>query len=330
MLHSGMVLAAPQSGSGKTTITCALLAAMKNRKLAVRAFKSGPDYIDPMFHRQVIGVPSRNLDTFFSGADQIRELYGYDRESFSYSVIEGAMGLYDGLGGTQKEGSAYHLAQTLDLPVVLVLDARGMGRTMVALLAGILQYDRDHRIIGVILNRTSEGFCRTMTPVIEEELGLPVLGCFPVQKSLHLESRHLGLKMPQEMEGLRQQVNQAAEKLEETADLDRMLQLLQSWALLHAFRDGKTKLPKLQEPGKDKGVLQKKKKQHPLMCLFHPIPPFGRHTAAPILSFYKNMRQYARGFCNFLKNFRFLILSLLPSKQHDPRNGNQKSKDFSP
>lgn len=171
------------------------------------------------------------------------------------------MGLYDGLGGTQKEGSAYHLAQTLDLPVVLVLDARGMGRTMVALLAGILQYDRDHRIIGVILNRTSEGFCRTMTPVIEKELGLPVLGCFPVQKNLHLESRHLGLKMPQEMEGLRKQVNQAAEKLEETADLDRMLQLLQSWALLHAFRDGKTKLPKLQEPGKDKGVLQKKEKQ---------------------------------------------------------------------
>ena len=99
MLHSGMVLAAPQSGSGKTTITCALLAAMKNRKFAVRAFKSGPDYIDPMFHRQVIGVPSRNLDTFFSGADQIRELYGYDRENFTYSVIEGAMGLYDGLGG---------------------------------------------------------------------------------------------------------------------------------------------------------------------------------------------------------------------------------------
>lgn len=93
------------------------------------------------------------------------------------------MGLYDGLGGTQKEGSAYHLAQTLDLPVVLVLDARGMGRTMVALLAGILQYDRDHRIIGVILNRISEGFCRTMTPVIEKELGLPVLGCFRYRKS---------------------------------------------------------------------------------------------------------------------------------------------------
>ena len=228
MLHSGMVLAAPQSGSGKTTITCALLAAMKNRKLAVRAFKSGPDYIDPMFHRQVIGVPSRNLDTFFSGADQIRELYGYDRESFSYSVIEGAMGLYDGLGGTQKEGSAYHLAQTLDLPVVLVLDARGMGRTMVALLAGMLQYDRDHRIIGVILNRTSEGFCRTMTPVIEKELGLPVLGCFPVQKSLHLESRHLGLVTAGEIGTLETIVARLAEQAEESLDLDGLLAIARS------------------------------------------------------------------------------------------------------
>ena len=89
MLHSGMVLAAPQSGSGKTTITCALLAAMKNRKLAVRAFKSGPDYIDPMFHRQVIGVPSRNLDTFFSGADQIRD-HGYPGIA-CYSSIYGAV-----------------------------------------------------------------------------------------------------------------------------------------------------------------------------------------------------------------------------------------------
>ena len=107
-----MLISAQNSGSGKTTVTIALLAALKARGLNPCAFKSGPDYIDPMFHRQVIGVPSRNLDTFFSGADQIRELYGYDRESFSYSVIEGAMGLYDGLGGTQKEGSAYHLAQT--------------------------------------------------------------------------------------------------------------------------------------------------------------------------------------------------------------------------
>ena len=236
MLHSGMVLAAPQSGSGKTTISCALLAAMKKRGIAVRAFKSGPDYIDPMFHRQIIGVPSRNLDTFFSDADQIRELYNYDEERFTHSVIEGAMGLYDGLGGTKKEGSAYHLAQTLDLPVILILDARGMGRTMVALLAGMLQYDSQQRIAGVILNRTSEPFCRTMTPVIEKELGLPVLGCFPVQKDLHLESRHLGLKLPGEITDIRQQVEKAAGILEQYVDIDRLLQITESRALLHAFR----------------------------------------------------------------------------------------------
>ena len=113
----------------------------------------------------------------------------------------------------------------------------------------------------LLLNGCSRGLAELLTPMLQRETGLPVLGCFPVQKSLHLESRHLGLKMPQEMEGLRKQVNQAAEKLEETADLDRMLQLLQSWALLHAFRDGKTKLSKLPEPGKEKEILQKRKKQ---------------------------------------------------------------------
>ena len=105
MRKRGILLAAPGSGSGKTTITCALLAALKKRNIPVRSFKSGPDYIDPMFHSRVIGIPSRNLDTFFSEASQIQELYAYGEEGM-FSVIEGAMGIYDGLGGTQKEGSA--------------------------------------------------------------------------------------------------------------------------------------------------------------------------------------------------------------------------------
>ena len=108
MSHAGMLLAAPASGSGKTTITCALLAALKKRNIRVRSFKSGPDYIDPMYHEQVIGVPSENLDTFFSGEEQIRCLYERQKEQFDCTVIEGAMGLYDGLGGTRPEGSAYH------------------------------------------------------------------------------------------------------------------------------------------------------------------------------------------------------------------------------
>ena len=98
MRKRGILLAAPGSGSGKTTITCALLAALKKRNIPVRSFKSGPDYIDPMFHSRVIGIPSRNLDTFFSEASQIQELYAYGEEGM-FSVIEGAMGIYDGLGG---------------------------------------------------------------------------------------------------------------------------------------------------------------------------------------------------------------------------------------
>lgn len=235
MNHAGILLAAARSGSGKTTITCALLATLKKRSVRVRSFKSGPDYIDPMFHKKVIRVPSRNLDTFFSDENQIRSLYAYRQDDYDFSVIEGAMGLYDGLGGTAPEGSAYHLAQTLDLPVVLILDAHGMGRTMVALLAGLLRYDVDNRIMGVILNRTTEHFYETICPLIETQIGLPVLGFFPEQKEIQLDSRYLGLKLPNEIEGLQHQVSEAAEVLEETVDVERILDLAQRWALLRGF-----------------------------------------------------------------------------------------------
>ena len=238
MRHAGMLLAAPASGSGKTTLTCALLAAMKKRNIRVRSFKSGPDYIDPMYHERVIGVPSGNLDTFFSDEQQICSLYRRGEENFDYSVIEGAMGLYDGLGGTRPEGSAYHLAQTLRLPVFLLLDAKGMGRTMLALLSGMLAYDREHRIAGVILNRTTENFYEIIRPQIQEELGIPVLGFFPERKELHLGSRHLGLKLPGEIEELKQQVFSAAELLEQCVDVEGMLDLAERYALLNAYSFG--------------------------------------------------------------------------------------------
>ena len=143
MKHPGVLIAATKSGSGKTTITCALLQALKERGIRTRAFKCGPDYIDPMFHKQIIGVPSRNLDTFFSGPEQIRELYQMNSKETDdraeISVVEGVMGLYDGLGGIREEGSAYHLAEVLDIPIVLVLDAHGMGRSMIPLLFGFLK-----------------------------------------------------------------------------------------------------------------------------------------------------------------------------------------------
>ncbi|MBE5901777.1 MAG: cobyrinate a,c-diamide synthase [Lachnospiraceae bacterium] len=219
------VLAAPKSGSGKTTITCGMIAALKKRDLKVQSFKCGPDYIDPMFHREVLGVPSKNLDLFFTDEEKTRQLFYRDNRA-DISVIEGVMGLYDGLGGISEEASTYHLAKTLEAPIILVVDAHGMGRSLVAELKGFLEYDTAHLIQGVILNKITKGFFELIKPVIEKELQLSVVGFFPKQENLAIESRHLGLTMPGEQEQLLEKVNQAAEVLEECVNLESILQLM--------------------------------------------------------------------------------------------------------
>lgn len=219
----GIMVAAVKSGSGKTMITCALLEAFKQKGLKPRAFKCGPDFIDPMFHQEIIGVPSRNLDTFFSDEQQVRELFLEDVGESKITVVEGVMGLFDGLLGIREEGSAYHLASVLKMPILLVVDAHGMGRSILPLLAGFLQYDKEKRICGVILNRTTDSFYRTIAPLIEQELKISVFGFFPERKDLKIESRHLGLRLPGEIDDLRKQTRQAAEILKEHVSLDKIL-----------------------------------------------------------------------------------------------------------
>ena len=224
-LRKGVVLAAPKSGSGKTLITCAMIEALKEKEVPVVSYKCGPDYIDPMFHRTILGVPSGNLDTFFTGEADTRNLFLAQTKKEAFAVVEGVMGLFDGLGGIKEEASTYHLAKTLSLPVVLVVDAHGMGRSILPILAGLLSYDKEHLIKGVILNRVSKIFFASMANLIESELDIQVLGYFPEQKELHLESRHLGLKMPQEKKNLKEQVQIAAKLLAETVDLEAILAL---------------------------------------------------------------------------------------------------------
>ena len=149
MLHSGMVLAAPQSGSGKTTITCALLAAMKNRKLAVRAFKSGPDYIDPMFHASALHTPCRNLDLQFLDANMLRFRMAAGSEGFSLAVTEGVMGFYDGVGLT-TQASSYEVAKVTGSPVILTVDARGAAHSVLAVIHGFRNLHPDSGIRGAM------------------------------------------------------------------------------------------------------------------------------------------------------------------------------------
>ena len=195
-----IMIAAPKSGSGKTTITCGLLQIFKENGEDISSCKCGPDYIDPMFHRQVLGVPSRNLDTFFTGEEGTRKLFLKDRREDELVVMEGVMGLYDGLGGIREEGSSYHLAKVTQTPILLVVDAKGMGRSVIPLISGFLAYDKAHLIRGVIFNRMSAAYYEILKPLAEDELGIAVLGYFPENKDLQIASRHLGLCMPGELE----------------------------------------------------------------------------------------------------------------------------------
>ena len=223
-----ILIGATGSGSGKTTITCALLEILKRQGKKVQAFKCGPDYIDPMFHRTVLGIPSKNLDTFFTGDKTTAELFMTSAKNADISVMEGVMGLYDGLGGIRKEGSAYDLATVTDTPVILVIDAHGMGRSILPLIAGFLAYDTNHLIKGIILNRTSGAFFETIRPEIEKSFPAAVLGYFPNRKDILLESRHLGLKRPEEIDRMAEKLSKTADILEKTVDIERLIAIAES------------------------------------------------------------------------------------------------------
>ena len=219
------LLAAPRSGSGKTTMTCALLMALKRRGCAPCAFKSGPDYIDPMFHRAVLGVESRNLDLFFSAPETVRTLYAKGAAGHGAAVCEGAMGFYDGLGGVSDRASAWHLADTLDLPVLLVVEPKGQSLTLAAELNGLKNFRTPSHIAGILLNNCTARMHALLAPMLEKETGLPVLGFLPKLPEAVIGSRHLGLYTAAEVENLQQKLALLADAVEEHIDWPRLLAL---------------------------------------------------------------------------------------------------------
>lgn len=223
-----IMVAAPQSGSGKTLITCALLQALKNRAYRLESFKCGPDYIDPMFHKTVLGINSRNLDPFFTEDSITRMLLAKRKGSRDLAVIEGVMGLYDGLGGIREEASSYALAKATNTPILLTVNARGMGRSLLALLSGFLQYDTAHLIKGIILNQTPASFAAVLAKEIETAFGIPVVASFPVQENVRIESRHLGLIMPSELKDIQKRLETAAQIFGENANIEQIIEIAQS------------------------------------------------------------------------------------------------------
>lgn len=220
-----ILITAPASGTGKTLITCGILKAMMNRGYQVASFKCGPDYIDPMFHRSVLGIDSYNLDTFLCGKEGVREILCRHGKEKEISVIEGVMGYYDGLGGISTDASAYDIAQTTNTPSVLIVDCKGRSVSVIPEIQGFLNYQKNSQIKGVILNRLSPMLYGRMKQMIEEQLQIEVFGYFPVLQDCVIESRYLGLKRPEELENIQEQIRRLGEQAEHSIDIDGLIQL---------------------------------------------------------------------------------------------------------
>lgn len=254
MADGRVMIAGAGSGSGKTVITCGLMRILKEEGAKVVPFKCGPDYIDPMYHRIALGMdvhslspegdvaPGGNLDTFFTDKETTLSLMNEGGlASSDYAVTEGVMGLYDGLGGTGITGSSYELSRLTETPVILVVDARGMGRSLLAVIKGFLSYDEHKLIRGVILNRVKGMYYEKLKCLIESELSVSVAGYVPEDQRLRAESRHLGLFTPSAGGDVRKHISEvigrAAEILRETLDMDKLRAIMKSAAELHIPAD---------------------------------------------------------------------------------------------
>lgn len=222
-----LLLTGTNSGCGKTTVTCAVLQALTDRGLRLGAFKNGPDYIDPMFHSRVIGAKSANLDLFFFDENTVRCLLAQNAAGLDVSVIEGAMGYYDGIGLTTSDASTYALSCATDSPTVLVIDAKGASLSLLAMLHGFLRFRADSRICGVIFNRCSQTTYSALAAAIDREFGgrVKAYGFLPNMADCALESRHLGLVTADEVADLREKLHLLARQAEKSIDLDGLLAL---------------------------------------------------------------------------------------------------------
>ena len=197
-MKASFLIAAPTSGSGKTTIARGLMALLTSKGMKVQPFKCGPDYIDTKFHASVCGRPSINLDTFMASPEHVRELFWHYGEDADVCIVEGMMGLFDGYD--REKGSAYEIAKTLDIPIVLVVDAKSAAYSMAALLSGFIHFRQDVRFAGVIYNKVGSEKHFQMLQQVCDDLHIKCLGYLPKDASLEQGSRYLGLDFSEQPE----------------------------------------------------------------------------------------------------------------------------------
>ncbi|NPE31489.1 cobyrinate a,c-diamide synthase [Methanococcoides sp. SA1] len=218
-MKRSVLIAGTHSGVGKTTVAMGIMAALTKRNMKVQPYKVGPDYIDPTHHTAICGVSSRNLDTFMMGVDGVRRTVDSSYKDADVSVIEGVMGLYDGMDSTEIASSA-HVAKSLGIPVILVVNVHGMSRSAGAIVKGFTEFDKDVEIAGVILNRV--GSPRHAKLIKDALPDIPIVGTVPRNNDVKVPSRHLGLHMASEQD---YDVDMLASFIEKNVDIDKILSL---------------------------------------------------------------------------------------------------------
>ena len=221
----GFVIAGTNSGVGKTTISIGIMAALKKRGLKIAPFKVGPDYIDPSFHTFVCKNSSYNLDEVMIGKDAVKYLFNAHSTEVDNIVVEGVMGLYDGLDFSKENGSTAQLSKIINLPVILIVKPKGMGASIIPLLKGYIDYDSELKIGGIILNETSENLYHYYKKPIEKKLGVKCLGHIPKKVDVSLGSRHLGLIPVCETKNLNDKIEKLVDIVEKHIDLDYLSNL---------------------------------------------------------------------------------------------------------
>lgn len=219
-----LLITAPQSNTGKTSITCGILELALRRGLNPCALKCGPDYIDPMFHKAVLGIDSHNLDIFLAGENRTRQLADRYGTGHKAVICEGVMGYYDGVG-ISSEASSWHVAVCADFRSLLVIRPKGASLSLAAVINGMAGFREDSRIAGVILNDCTESLYKSLAPMLEKETGIPVLGFLPHMEEAVFKSRHLGLYTAGEITDLKQRIGAIADVMEKTVNFDRILEI---------------------------------------------------------------------------------------------------------
>jgi cobyrinic acid a,c-diamide synthase len=223
-----IAIAGERSGVGKTTVTLALLAALKRKQQTVQSFKVGPDYIDPMFHSYVTGRACRNLDPILTSETYVRQCFDRHSQTADCALIEGVMGLFDGASGTTDAGSTAQVAKLLNVPVVLILNCSSTSRSIAAIAHGYRTFDPQVQIAGVILNRVGSDRHLELLTAALLPLHLPILGVLRRQDDLNLPDRHLGLIPAGELTDLDRTLDRLADVGETCFDWERLLPLLLS------------------------------------------------------------------------------------------------------